>query len=280
MLRKLYLNDLTQTIPQISKGSLSAFYEQMLGYWIRSLSDDVPNPTRVIIAKKMQEVAVEVFLARRSIKPFLSSRTSSSLTHLESSQSNKSFDLPIHMKGASRNKQEHGSEKSGHTKQSQEENISPNFELSQIVKGVTTDTKELEDPALTRLRDFTTFDTKITSSPSLLPILQKWRTGESLDDYDWGRTSLVDVQSADSEQITRKKPHNKRHPQTDLRARQSSGPSSQPMLKRSDPGFPHDLPPSSQISDVVMTMTQPEAGAHGSRKPVQKHKKPRKPGFR
>ena len=251
----------------------------MLSDWIRPLSDEVPNPTKVIIAKKMQQVAVEVFLASRSVKPFFSNRTPSSPADLESSQSNKSFNLPIHMKGVPQNWQERGSQKGHLIKQSQEENVSPKLRPSQIVKGVTTDTKELEHPALTRLRDFIAFDTKIIGYP-LLPILQKWRTGESLDGYDWARTSLVGAQSADSEQVRTKKSHNKQRPQVGWEAKQSSGPSSQPTLKRSDQTFYHKPPPSSQIFDAMMTMTQPEAGAHGSRKPDKKHKKPRKPGFR
>ena len=256
--------------------TLSSTYEQLLFYWVTSLPDDTPLPTRAALAKKVRNVAAEVFLSQTGMIFSEAGKSASSERALESSQSNRSLEIPIHTKHAP---ESHGKQRlttdDGDTQEppilspaAPLQNTAPNDAPPQLQ----------EHAAVSRLRDFVHFESSKITSKHLLSMLSKWNIGQDMNDYVWENTHAAAMPSDEEGAKNVNSQQGSMHNLKSKRERQkTTGSSSQPASMRIRSQGPM---PSSQISDGPITMTQPEVGAHGSRKPVKKDRKYKKPGFR
>ena len=278
-MQKFGLVDHRVGMPRDENVTLSSTYKQLLRYWVSSLPDDTPMPTRAALVRKVRNIAAEVFLSQTAVNPSTAQKSVSSQRGPGSSQSNRSFELPMHTKviQASEERRQLGE----NARDGEEFPVLPRMKSPQSSVSIEAPPQKQEQPAVGRLRDFIHCESSKSIPRPLLPMISKWQIGQDLDDYVWADAQVAAVPS-EEESVKHIDPrHGEKLNLRQKRQRHRAvGFSSQPASKRSPPIHSHGPMPSSQISDGPITMTQPEVGAHGSRKPVKKGKKPKKPGFR
>lgn len=277
-IRRFNLLHLDMSIPQGEARTLSSTHERLLQYWVASLPEATPLPTRTALARRVRKVAVEVFLSQIGINAPRTQRSVSSEQGPEALQSNSFFELPIHTKLAK------GKEKEARVNDAanNREGLSglPLRNISQVSRNAKADTRRQEHSAVTRLSDFVQFESRKTLPKSLMPLIDRWKVGGTPDEYIWTEQQTDMSPSEEDEDHPSAKQRGLLDRSLKRQRQKTIGFSSAPVAKRSPQIHGQRPIPNSQISDGPVVMTQPEPGTHGSRKQLKKGNKPRKPGFR
>lgn len=280
--------------------SLSHIYNTLVKYWIRTLSERIPDGVRVAMEKLLSKNAAQLYLGTFGVYPTSESAEIESKFDPETELDTKQpFSIAIRGKfvPSIRTKLEQG----------QTEIISPTLPSSQIsedtgflpivrifppwherqlsldlARSVASDTKLPEDPASKRLRALTILTPQPKLPLSSSNILRHWAVGSDPDKYDWEAVqSAIDLElenpleDADEAEIKKmKKKQRARREKSDVAIAKLSSNPSLPTRVRATQSSPIPSPLTQEAVNQVPTIAIPSSQMNvgGSRGPIRKKK--------
>ena len=295
---------------------LRPIYDSLVRGFISPLPFEVPSRIRVMVDKSLQNVALQLFLASRTVRPLaFADKDDNRPEAVTETRADLTFDLPVRRKASSSSQARKGNEKasqrssspavssrftqSAHSfrvssQQSNHSTVRSNISSNRSESLISTAIPS-EDTASQRLRSITTLTPQPTLPNALSSILSHWTVGTDPATYDWAATQRALAIAAEGEEQaesskSKKSKRKKRRLQKSiedwsagrpLRDRAVAG-GSQPMPVLLTGIQPLDVVSSGQTVTTqegeALPMSQPLPGPHGTSKQNVKKKK-RKEGF-
>lgn len=290
--------------------SLICTYDYLVEHWLRPLHSMIPERTRMARERRLRRVAMILCLARAGVHIRAGSRPSSVIKANLTSSVSHQLNLPVRQRNSLDITSSNGSRRiegvSSSPPQSSQLSVDAGFRgASQLETDKSRTRSSLEapavtptsfttpitrlndnneDPACTRLRQYTTVNSQPRLPQSMSRLLSHWGQGSDPAHYDWAIATASTIAPGDVEGVA-----DKGQRKSALRRERLSTTRQAGLVKSASRPNPHRLwgsqpqllkpvPSSSKMVEDFAPMSQVERGLHGGRQgpSTKQGTKPRK----
>ena len=288
-----------------SNDGIQRIYDSLTQTFVSPLPTEVPSRVRVWMDKRLQSVALLLFLASQTVSPIVSANEDDDPfePNIEAPE-NLALDLPVRTKVPLTSQIRKGKEKSSQrssppavssqttpsaqafrmsSQQSDHSTVRSNISLNPSERSLLA-TIPAEDMASQRLRSITTLTPQPALPTTLSSILSHWTVGADPAAYNWAATQKALAAAAEgkekAESSQSKRAERKKRLQKNIEDWSASRPlRDRPVIGASQPmGVANGSQTIATQESEGVSMSQPLPGPHGMRQ-SEKTRKKRKQGF-